>query len=246
MRVLAVADEPGVLGLFERACREAGMTCIGVSSAGEAVSSLREWGPGDFTIALLDMALLVVSGRECWKLLRQIDPDLIGVFLINPEGSEREHALALGAEDYILRPPSLEDLSARLKAIRDRYGKPHAVRVGRLRFDLAPDSTYVDGKRINLTHYESRILFELALAHGAPVSKAELIERIWHTRSEGRSNLLQVHIADLRRKLRAAGADVIRTVWGKGYLIPVVDQGNHPGEQKKPTGERPRRPPLLP
>src|SRR5262249_10769210 len=157
MRVLAVADEPGVLSLLENACRNAGVTCVGASSSENALASLREWGPGYFAIVLIDAALLAVSCWECWKLLRQVDPDLSGVFLINLERGEAEGALDLGAEDYIVKPASLQDLTAKLKYLRSHDEKPHAVRFGRLRFNLGPDSTYLDGKPLDLTHHESRI-----------------------------------------------------------------------------------------
>jgi DNA-binding response OmpR family regulator len=231
MRVLAVADELGVLGLIEMACREAGMSCVGATSAAESLSCLRECGPGYFAVALLDAAMLVVVGWEWCRLLLQIDPDLELVFLVNMETpGELDQCLAFGVEDYIVKPLSLEALVPRLKLARRRHERPHAIQIGVLRFDLVQHAAFVQGQRLDITDREFSILLHLALQRGVPVSKAALLDHIWHLRSDRESNRVEVHIANLRRKLRAAGGDVIRTVWGKGYSVPIMDERERDGD----------------
>jgi DNA-binding response OmpR family regulator len=233
MRVLAVADELGVLRLIESACREAGMPCIGVSSAVESLSCLRDGGPGYFAVALLDAAMLDVTAWECCRLLRQIDPDLELVLLVEMEvPDELAQVLALGAEDYIVKPLNRDVLLARLKLARQRHERPHVIEIGVLRFDLVQHSVFVRGRRLNATDRESSILLHLALQRGEPLSKAALLDLIWHQRSDRGSNRVEVHVASLRRKLREAGTDVIRTVWGKGYSVPTSDEPDKNGHAK--------------
>src|ERR1043165_8094766 len=75
MRVLAVADELGVLRLIEAGCQEAGMACMGLNSTAESIACLRAYGPGWFAVALLDAAMLFLTGWEYCRVLRQLDPD---------------------------------------------------------------------------------------------------------------------------------------------------------------------------
>jgi len=234
MRVLAVADETGVLRLIETACRQAGMGCTGVSSVAEGVSCLREWGPGYFAIALLDAAMLFLSGLEYCRLYCQLDPDLELIFLVRVEfPQELDLVFALGAEDFIVKPIDPGVLFARLKLARQRHERPHVVEKGVLRIDLVRHAVFVEGKRIDLTEMETSILLQLALQHGEPLSKADLLERIWHQRSEKGSNRVEVHMAGLRRKFRAAGFEIIRTVWGEGYLLVLQDESDSNGRAKQ-------------
>ena len=233
MRVLAVADELGVLRLIEAACQEAGMACMGVTSTSESIACLRECGPGCFAVALLDTAMLILAGWEYCRVLRQLDPDLELVLLVEMElPSELDQVLTLGAEDYIVKPLIRDVLVAKLKLARQRHERPHVVEIGVLRFDFVHHALFVVGKRVEATDRESSILLHLAMRRGEPVSKAALLESIWHLRSARGSNRVEVHIAGLRRKLRAAGADIIRTVWGKGYSVPIADEPNKNGRSR--------------
>jgi DNA-binding response OmpR family regulator len=224
MRVLAVDDELGFLRLIDHACKEAGMTCTGASSAGEAVNCVREAGPGYFDAVLLDVGMPEVDGWECCTLLRQVDPQIPVVFLTTLEnGNEADRGLTLGAEDIIAKPTSFGILVGRLKYFRDRHERTRSIRAGRLRLNLVRHSMELDGKPIELTLQEFKVLLELVLARGATLSKAALLERVWHAQSDPGTNRVEVHVANLRRKTRVAGVDVIQTVWGEGYALRMLD-----------------------
>jgi DNA-binding response OmpR family regulator len=227
MRILAVAEEVGVVRLIEAACKTADISCIAATSPDDAVGWVRECGLGFFDVALLDAAMLVVTGWACCGVLRGIDAGLELVMLLNLErGDEVECGLAFGAEDFIVKPLTHESLVAKLRYIRERHKRPHVIHVGPLRYDPVQHSTFVNGHRVDLTDCEARLLLELCLHHGEIVTHAQLFERIWHMPAANGSNREMAHMANLRRKLRAEGADVIHTVWGKGYCIPREDRRN--------------------
>lgn len=224
MRILAVDDDPGFLRTIERACREAGITCIGAQSAEEAVGCARESGPGQFDVVLLDVHMPGIDGWDCCSMLRKIDPQLAVVFLTDLSSpTEADQGLALGAEDIIIKPTTLDALAARLKYLRGRHERPHSIRVGTLRFNLVQHSAEICGRPIDLTHQEFRLLLELALARGATISKVTLLQRIWPADPDPATNRVEVHVANLRRKLKQAGVDVVRTVWGEGYALTITD-----------------------
>ena len=132
--------------------------------------------------------------------------------------SERIEGLNAGADDYLVKPFDLAELTARIAAVARRYtGNPNPLlRLGALDIDLAARTVQRDGKKIDLTAREWR-LFEALLQHpGAVLSKARLEEHLYNFDAAFESNTIEVHISRLRKKL---GRDVIETVRGIGYRL---------------------------
>jgi DNA-binding response OmpR family regulator len=135
---------------------------------------------------------------------------------------DRVAGLNCGADDYLVKPFVEEELIARISAILRRADRPlvGVVDVGRLRVDLAARSVTYAGKPVQLGATEFRLLEFLARNAGIALSRAQIVERIWDYDFDGSSNIVDVYVSQLRRKLKALGASgVIETVWGIGYRL---------------------------
>jgi DNA-binding response OmpR family regulator len=135
---------------------------------------------------------------------------------------DRVAGLDCGADDYLVKPFVEEELIARVAAILRRADRPMLgiVEVGALRIDLAARSVTYNGKPVSLGATEFRLLEFLARNAGMALSRTQIVERIWDYDFDGSSNIVDVYVSQLRRKLKALGASgVIETVWGIGYRL---------------------------
>jgi DNA-binding response OmpR family regulator len=135
---------------------------------------------------------------------------------------DRVAGLECGADDYLVKPFIEEELLARIAAILRRADRPMlgVVEVGALRIDLAARNVSYDGKPVVLGATEFRLLEFLGRNAGIALSRAQIVERIWDYDFEGSSNIVDVYVSQLRRKLKVLGASgVIETVWGIGYRL---------------------------
>jgi two-component system response regulator PrrA len=135
---------------------------------------------------------------------------------------DRVAGLNCGADDYLVKPFVEEELIARIGAILRRGDRPlvGVVEVGALRIDLAARSVTYDGKPVVLGATEFRLLELLARNAGIALSRSQIVERIWDYDFDGSSNIVDVYVSQLRRKLKGLGASgIIETVWGIGYRL---------------------------
>jgi len=135
---------------------------------------------------------------------------------------DRVEGLNCGADDYLVKPFVEEELIARITAILRRADRPllGVVEVGPLRIDLSGRSVTYNGEPIALGATEFRLLEFLARNVGIALSRTQIVERIWDYDFEGSSNIVDVYVSQLRRKLKKLGANgVIETVWGIGYRL---------------------------
>jgi DNA-binding response OmpR family regulator len=138
---------------------------------------------------------------------------------------DRVAGLGCGADDYLVKPFVEEELIARIGAILRRAERPvlGVVEAGGLRIDLAARFVSFAGKPVVLGATEFRLLEFLARNAGIALSRTQIVERIWDYDFEGSSNIVDVYVSQLRRKLKALGANgVIETVWGIGYRLRSV------------------------
>mgnify|MGYP000909590191 CR=1 FL=1 len=216
MRILLVEDDP-VLGMAVRdqiiADGHSADWVQRLDGAGAAVHAAA------FELILLDLMLPDGRGLDFLKSLRQAgDATPVIVLTARDQISDRIAALDAGADDYLVKPFDLFELSARIRAVGRRYaGNPNPlVTIGDLEIDLAARSVRRDGKAIALTAREWSLFEAFVQRPNQIMSKAQLEERLYSFGAEVESNTIEVYIARLRKKL---GADVVETVRGMGYRL---------------------------
>ena len=215
MRVLVVEDEPDLLSGIVRSLRAQGYS---VDTAANGEEGLFKAQTVDYDAVLLDVMLPVLDGWTVLKRLRETKPTPVLMLTARDHPADRVRGLDTGADDYLVKPFDLPELLARLRAlIRRTAGQPKpAIEIGRLRIDLTARTVTQDAKAVALTAREYVILEYLALHRGRLVSRTDLYEHVFDETDNTLSNLMDVHISNLRKKL---GHDLILTRRGLGYCI---------------------------
>lgn len=221
MRVLVIEDERRLAQNVARSLREAAGFAVDLAYEGEDGLFMAEANPYDLII--LDLMLPVIDGLQVLGRLRR-DGHHVPVLVLTAR-DEKESIVKLlnsGADDYLSKPFDLGELIARAKAII-RRGKGHdqaVLRVGDLEVDTVRHSVRRAGREIQLTGMEYRVLEYLAHRTGAVVSKTELLEHLYDYNWEKFSNVIEVYISSLRRKLEGnLFPPIIHTLRGQGYVL---------------------------
>jgi DNA-binding response OmpR family regulator len=221
MRVLIVEDERRLAENIARSLRETAGYAVDVAFDGEDGLYMAQTNPYD--LLLLDLMLPKVDGLTLLKRLRSDRGDV--PVLVLTARDEKESIVALlnaGADDYVAKPFDLGELLARAKALI-RRGKGHSdavLKVGEIEIDTSALTVRRSGQMVVLTAMEYRVLEYLAHRPGAVVSKTELLEHLYDFNWERFSNVIEVYISGLRRKLENGGeSKVIHTLRGQGYML---------------------------
>ncbi|MGB6985848.1 MAG: response regulator transcription factor [Candidatus Aquilonibacter sp.] len=218
MRILVVEDSLPVANAV-RAMLERRKYAVDIATDGETGLDflLRD----AYDAAILDVGLPKRDGFEIARRARALSITTPILMLTARDGVEdRVTGLDCGADDYLVKPFAEEELVARLRAIARRATRPIVDRVsaGPLMVDVSARSVTCEGRPVDLGATEFRLLEFLARNAGITFSRNDLLERIWDYEFDGSSNIVDVYVSQLRRKLKKAGAgDVITTVWGVGY-----------------------------
>jgi DNA-binding response OmpR family regulator len=195
---------------------------IGVAWAESCPEALRLIAERRFDAVILDV---MVPGGSGYDVLAEIrgtgDGVPVLILTARDEVSDRVDGLNRGADDYLVKPFAFAELLARLHAIGRRPARRmEPVRVAGLEIDPVHRTLTASGRRVHVTKVEFDILLALSDERGRTVTRQHLLETVWGYRFEPGTNVVEVHVARLRRKLEAAGAsDVIRTVRGVGYAL---------------------------
>lgn len=176
-----------------------------------------------FELVLLDRTLPDGDGISLIPVLRAANPS-IPVIVLSARGEVLDRVVGLdqGADDYLIKPFALEEMFARIRAVKRRPADIGAeeIRIGSLVFDVANDEATVDGVRLELPRRELRVLATLVKRSGRTVLRETLEEAVYGFDDEIQSNTLDSHISRLRRKLTDAGVNIeIHTIRGVGYLL---------------------------
>jgi two-component system KDP operon response regulator KdpE len=224
-RALVVEDDPNIVDLIRSNLAVRGFDTV-VSLDGLRALNLLETEDPD--IVLLDLMLPEVDGFELCQLIREQSP--VAIIVISARGGERDKvtALNMGADDYLTKPFSIEELLARITATlrRTRPGEavpratPTLITIGQLEIDLASQQVRRGGAAVHLTPTEFALLRELAVNRGKLLTHAHLLRRVWGRGYETETEYVRVYIRRLRAKLEPQGAaPVILTQPRAGYRI---------------------------
>jgi two-component system, OmpR family, alkaline phosphatase synthesis response regulator PhoP len=221
-RVLVVEDEQDIAALIKHALERSGDAVVDVVSSGDtALRAVRDTAPD---LVILDINLPVISGTEVCRIMRgNADSARTPIIMLTARTSESDRVagLDLGADDYVTKPFSLRELSARVRAVlrrrRDNLAPPAAIFEGRhLRADFDAVAISIDHEPIRLTRREFELLKFLIENRNRVLSRDRLLERVWGYDRNVETRSVDVHVGRLRAKLGPAGPQ-IETIIGLGY-----------------------------
>jgi two-component system OmpR family response regulator len=225
MRVLVVEDEAKLANLLRRGLRSEGMA-VDVASDGEG--ALMRATSTTYDVILLDVMLPGRDGLEICRALRARDvwsPTLMLTAL--GEVDDRVRGLDAGADDYLTKPFSFEELLARIRALMRRPARPHStvLGVGNLRLDPATHRAWRGETELALTAREFALLEAFMRRPGEVLSRFDLLEHVWDESYENRSNVIEVYVGYLREKVdRPFGLQTLETVRGAGYRLRAGEE----------------------
>ncbi|PTX96504.1 response regulator transcription factor [Opitutus sp. ER46] len=216
MRLLVIEDDPALQATVASILREEDYA-VDVASDGE--EGLFKAQATAYDAIILDVLMPKLDGWGVLQQLRQTSRVPVLMLTALDDTRNRVKGLDRGADDYLPKPFDLEELLARIRAlIRRSAGQPSPVlRLGELTLDTAARRVELAGTEVPLTAREYSLLEYLALHRGQVVSRTELYEHLFDEDDDSLSNLLDVHVSNLRKKL---GRDLIETRRGLGYCLP--------------------------
>ncbi|HEU6444104.1 MAG TPA: response regulator [Gaiellaceae bacterium] len=218
--MLVVDDEPQFLRALQTNLRGAGYDVVTATTAAEALTSAGLHPP---EAIILDLVLPDGRGTDVARELRQWTKAPIIVVSAVGEEAEKISALDAGADDYVTKPFSIDELLARLRAVLRRSSPPGEplIEVGALRIDLDKHAVTVDGKSVHLTPHEFDLLRLLAQNEGKLMTHSTILREVWGPAYQRESSYLHVYVSQLRRKIEPdpARPRYILTEPGAGYRL---------------------------
>jgi DNA-binding response OmpR family regulator len=220
MRILLVEDEPEMAATLRKVLEKERFV---VDCAGDLATARATLNRELHDLVILDRTLPDGDGLALMPAMGP-ETDRVPVIVLSARGSlaERVHGLDCGADDYLAKPFALEELLARVRAIRRRPNQVRTgeIRAGRLVFDVDGEEVTVDGMRLDLPRRELRVLAALLRRLGRTVLRESLEQAVYSFDDEIQSNSLDSHISRLRRKLADSQAGLeIHSIRGVGYLL---------------------------
>jgi DNA-binding response OmpR family regulator len=222
--LLVVEDDERIRTALIRALRERGHA---VSSAGTAMTGLRQAVDERPDLVVLDLGLPDLDGGELLRMLWAVSAVPVIVATARDDDGSIVRALDAGADDYVLKPFSTEQLDARIRAVLRRSAAAESeaapLTVGELSVDPRSRRVSYAGRAVELAPKEFDLLAHLAAHAGAVVSKRELLAEVWQLPYGGSDKTVDVHLSWLRRKLGEDGARLLQTIRGVGVRLAEPD-----------------------
>jgi DNA-binding response OmpR family regulator len=230
--VLIIEDDDVIARGMAHHLTAAGFAAVAVPNGEAGLARLRYDKPN---VCVLD---LMLPGTDGWRVIETARAEGIGtpIVVVSARGTEhdRVHALELGADDYLVKPFSMKELVARVRAAARRGvsaqqpRRGEAIEIQELLLDPANVQAYVDGESAELTATEFRLLYTLALERGRVLSRDELLQRVWGRRATHRDRTVDVFVRRLRDKIdrRASRHAFLHTRYGVGYKLDAIPKAS--------------------
>ncbi|HTZ43147.1 MAG TPA: response regulator transcription factor [Jatrophihabitans sp.] len=220
-KVLVVDDEENVVHLVASALRFDGFDTVTADNGNSALAAVAEHDPD---LVVLDVMMPGLDGHAVLQHLRQAGSVVPVIFLTARDtANDRVAGLRSGADDYVVKPFSVEELLARVHAVLRRtqaeVEKDGVLRVADLELDENSHEVTRAGQEIHLTATEFELLRYLMRNERVVLSKAQILDRVWKYDFQGHSNIVELYIGYLRRKIDSVEPKLIHTVRGAGYVI---------------------------
>jgi two-component system, OmpR family, response regulator len=221
-RLLVVDDEQTILELLSGSLRFAGYDVVTAASGSEAVRAAVSSRPD---LILLDVMMPDGDGFEAVRRIRSAGPEVPVIFLTARDAvADRVAGFDIGADDYVTKPFSLDEVLGRIRAVlkRSRHGMPESrLRIADLEVDEAAHEVRRGGSIITLTPTEYRLLRFLMVNAGRVVSKAQILDHVWEYNPAGAGNVVEPCVSYLRRKIDHRDPRLIHTIRGFGYVLRI-------------------------
>jgi two-component system phosphate regulon response regulator PhoB len=229
-RILVVDDEPDITALVAYHLAKAGYRVSTAANGPDALKAAREERPD---IVILDVMLPGVSGYDVLaELRRREETREVGVILLTArrEEPDRIRGLSLGADDYLTKPFSPAELALRVNALLRRLAAPavasgSTLAAGPIAIDRSAHRVVIEGKEIELTATEYKLLLTLVERRGRVQTRPQLLETVWEAQPDIQTRTVDMHVQRLRTKLGSAG-ELIETVRGFGYRFRGAERGS--------------------
>jgi two-component system, OmpR family, copper resistance phosphate regulon response regulator CusR len=220
MRILLVEDERSAARMIAKGLREHGHA---VDAVADGVSAIQRAATVTYDVVILDLSLPAKDGLDVCRDLRS-KGNAVAVLMLTARDSveDRIGGLDAGADDYLTKPFHFGELLARVRALTRRRALPilpERLACGRIALNTRTQDAWIDGRPIELTAREYALLEYLCRKHGAVISRDELAEHVWDDRYDPCSNVIDVYVQRLRRKLDRGPQSFIRTRRGAGYQL---------------------------
>ncbi len=219
MRVLVVEDEPDLLASLLQAVREDGYAADGAADGEEGLYKAESF---EYDAVVLDIMLPGIAGWEVLRRLRKSKATPVLLLTARDTVRDRVRGLDGGADDYLVKPFDVEELLARLRALirRSASQAQPTLRIGPVEIDTAARTVSLHGREVVLTAREYSLVEYLALHQGKVVTRTALYEHLFDENESSLSNLLDVHVSNIRKKL---GHEFITTRRGHGYCVESTE-----------------------
>lgn len=216
LKILVIEDDHDVRDGLVQTLEDENFLVDAAANGAEGLYRAREW---DYDVIVLDVMLPELSGWQILERLRKEKSTPVLMLTARSEVDDRVKGLNSGADDYLVKPYNDRELLARIRALSRRSSgvAENQITLGRVVVDLAEQLVYLDGDRVKLTAAQFRIVSHLARNAGKVITRHDLFEAISGEDDETLSNVIDVQVHHIRRKL---GKDFLQNRRGLGYIIP--------------------------
>ncbi|PFG10395.1 response regulator transcription factor [Marinobacter sp. LV10MA510-1] len=225
--VLIIEDNPAIAELVSMQVSDLGMTPVLANRGDDGLARFRQ---GGIDLVVLDLMLPGLDGLAVCREIRTA-PDYVPVLMLTAKSTELDRVLGLemGADDYLIKPFSVAELGARIKALFRRGDafsaratvtpESRVIEVDGLRIDSSRRRVFVKDAEVELTAREFDLLWHFASHRGRVFSRAQLLDAVWGYNHQGYEHMVNTHINRLRNKIETDPAEplYVQTVWGVGY-----------------------------